>query len=102
MVNAKEDKDGNLTECKERTNVWAWKHPHQADGTVTYTRLEGGVTFDGGKGTISGAFLGCLLMGVISNAMNILGVDNNVQTIITGAIIVAAVVLSNINNIKKK
>lgn len=62
----------------------------------------GGVTFDGGKGTISGAFLGCLLMGVISNAMNILGVDNNVQTIITGAIIVAAVVLSNINNIKKK
>jgi len=41
-------------------------------------------------------------MGVISNAMNILGVDNNVQTIITGAIIVAAVVLSNINNIKKK
>ena len=62
----------------------------------------GGITFDGGKGTISGAFLGCLLMGVISNAMNILGVDNNVQTIITGAIIVAAVVLSNINNIKKK
>ncbi len=62
----------------------------------------GGVTFDGGKGTISGAFLGCLLMGVISNAMNILGVDNNVQTIITGAIIVGAVVLSNINNIRKK
>lgn len=62
----------------------------------------GGVTFDGGKGTISGAFLGCLLMGVISNAMNILGVDTNVQTIITGAIIVGAVVLSNINNIRKK
>ena len=62
----------------------------------------GGVTFDGGKGTISGAFLGCLLMGVISNAMNILRVDSNVQSIINGAIIVAAVVLSNINNIKKK
>ncbi|MEQ2520373.1 ABC transporter permease [Ruthenibacterium sp. CLA-JM-H11] len=62
----------------------------------------GGVTFDGGKGTIGGAFLGCLLMGVISNAMNILGVDTNVQTIITGVIIVGAVVLSNINNIKKK
>ena len=29
-----------------RTNVWAWKHPHQADGTVTYTRLQGDVTFD--------------------------------------------------------
>lgn len=62
----------------------------------------GGVTFDGGKGTSGGAFLGCLLMGVISNAMNILGVDTNVQTIITGVIIVGAVVLSNINNIKKK
>lgn len=62
----------------------------------------GGVTFEGGKGTIGGAFLGCLLMGVISNAMNILGVDTNVQTIITGAIIVGAVVLSNINNIRKR
>lgn len=62
----------------------------------------GGITFDGGKGTIGGAFLGCLLMGVISNAMNILSVDNNVQTIVTGAIIVGAVVLSNINNIRKK
>lgn len=62
----------------------------------------GGVTFDGGKGTISGAFLGCLLMGVISNAMNILGVDTNVQTIVTGVIIVGAVVLSNINNLRKK
>ena len=46
--------------------------------------------------------MGCLLMGVISNAMNILGVDNNVQTIVTGVIIVAAVVLSNLNNLKKK
>lgn len=46
--------------------------------------------------------MGCLLMGVISNAMNILGVDNNIQTIVTGAIIVGAVVLSNINNIRKK
>ena len=31
---------------QERTNVWAWKHPHKADGTVTYTKLEGGVVFD--------------------------------------------------------
>ncbi len=61
----------------------------------------GGVTFDGGKGTISGAFLGCVLMGVISNAMNILQVETYVQTIITGIIIVSAVVLSNINNIRK-
>ncbi|MDR1506789.1 MAG: ABC transporter permease [Treponema sp.] len=62
----------------------------------------GGVTFDGGKGTVSGAFLGCLLMGVINNAMNILKVPTYIQTIITGAIIVAAVVLSNINNLKRK
>jgi ribose/xylose/arabinose/galactoside ABC-type transport system permease subunit len=62
----------------------------------------GGVTFAGGKGTVSGAFLGCLLMGVINNAMNILKVPSYIQTIITGAIIVAAVVLSNINNLKRK
>ena len=43
-----------------------------------------------------------MLMGVISNAMNILQVETYIQTIITGAIIVCAVVLSNINNIKKK
>ena len=46
LVNAKEDADGNLTESAERTNLWAWKHPHRAEGTVTYTKLEGGVVFD--------------------------------------------------------
>ena len=44
LVNAKENADGTFSECKERTNVWAWKHPHH-DGTVTYTRLEGDVRF---------------------------------------------------------
>ena len=44
LVNARENADGSLTECKERTNVWAWKHPHH-DGTVTYTRLQGDVRF---------------------------------------------------------
>jgi ribose/xylose/arabinose/galactoside ABC-type transport system permease subunit len=62
----------------------------------------GGITFDGGKGTVLGAFLGCLLMGVISNALNILRVPTYIQVIITGSIIVAAVVLSNINNIRRK
>ncbi len=42
LVNAKEV-DGVLTECNERTGIWAWKHPHLADGTVTYTRLTGDV-----------------------------------------------------------
>ncbi len=42
LVNAREKRDGTLEECDERTNVWAWKHPH-GDGTVTYTRLAGDV-----------------------------------------------------------
>ena len=46
LVDAKENADGTMSEASERTNVWAWKHPHKADGTVTYTRLEGGVVFD--------------------------------------------------------
>lgn len=45
LVNAKKDENGNLTECRERTGLWAWKHPHQADGTVTYTELKGDVRF---------------------------------------------------------
>lgn len=47
LVRAKEDTDDNITETKERTGMWAWKHPHQADGSVTYKKLEGKVTFDG-------------------------------------------------------
>ena len=46
LVNAKEDENGNLTEYPTRTNLWAWKHPHKAEGTVTYTKQEGGVVFD--------------------------------------------------------
>ena len=46
LVNATEDENGNLTESSTRTNLWAWKHPHKAEGTVTYTKLEGGVVFD--------------------------------------------------------
>ena len=43
LVNVREEDDGTLTECEERTGIWAWKHPHKADGTVTYTRLQGDV-----------------------------------------------------------
>ena len=46
LVNAKEDENGNLTESPTRTNLWAWKHPHKAEGTVTYTKQEGSVVFD--------------------------------------------------------
>ena len=42
LVRAKEV-DGNIVETQERTGMWAWKHPHQADGSVTYSKLEGDV-----------------------------------------------------------
>ena len=47
MVNAVENPDGTLSEADHRTGVWAWKHPHKADGTVTYQKLEGAVVLDG-------------------------------------------------------
>mgnify|MGYP000967795644 CR=1 FL=1 len=46
LVNATKDDNGILHECKERTGIWAWKHVHQADGTVDYKRLTGDVVFD--------------------------------------------------------
>lgn len=45
LVRAKEE-NGVITESKERTGMWAWKHIHQATGETEYTRLEGGVVFD--------------------------------------------------------
>lgn len=45
LVNVKENPDGSFSETGERTNIWAWKHPHQADGSVTYKKLEGDITF---------------------------------------------------------
>ena len=46
LVNVKEE-NGELVETEERTGRWAWRHPHQADGTVTYHELLGDVVFDG-------------------------------------------------------
>ena len=45
LVNAKEE-NGKLTETKERTGKWAWKHTHQADGSVDYRELQGRVVFE--------------------------------------------------------
>ena len=42
LVRAREV-NGEIVECEERTGMWAWKHPHQADGSVTYTKLQGDV-----------------------------------------------------------
>lgn len=44
LVRAKEG-NGVIQECKERTGMWAWKHPHREEGTVTYTKLTGDVRF---------------------------------------------------------
>ncbi len=43
LVNAVKDENGVITESEKRTGLWAWKHPHQADGSVTYTELKGDV-----------------------------------------------------------
>ena len=46
LVNARKDENGNIVECKERPGMWAWKHPHSADGSVSYTELKGDVRFE--------------------------------------------------------
>ncbi len=46
LVNAGYDENGNLSESEKRTGVWAWKHPHSADGSVTYTLLHGDIVMD--------------------------------------------------------
>ncbi len=46
LVNAKRDENGNLVETPERTNLWAWRHFHKADGTVTYTELKGDIVME--------------------------------------------------------
>jgi len=47
LVNVTEEADGTLRESQKRTGIWAWKHPHQADGTITYQKLQGDVVFNG-------------------------------------------------------
>lgn len=46
LVNVRKGENGNIVECKERTGMWAWKHPHAADGSVSYTELTGDVRFE--------------------------------------------------------
>lgn len=47
LVNVTEEPDGTLKESEKRTGIWAWKHPHKAEGTITYKKLEGDVVLDG-------------------------------------------------------
>lgn len=46
LVNAKKDENGNIIETSEHTGMWAWKHPHKAEESVTYTELKGDVVFE--------------------------------------------------------
>lgn len=46
LVNAKKDAGGNIIECEKPTGMWAWKHPHSADGTVSYRELTGDVRLE--------------------------------------------------------
>jgi ribose transport system permease protein len=61
----------------------------------------GGTTLDGGRGSVVGCFLGVLLLGIISNSLNILGVSPFYQNIVLGAIIVFAVIMSNLGRRKR-
>jgi ribose/xylose/arabinose/galactoside ABC-type transport system permease subunit len=72
----------------------AWMMPQEGDGfelDVIAAVVIGGTSLSGGQGSIVGTLLGALIMGVVRNGMNLLAVDYNVQKIIIGAIIIAAV-----------
>ncbi len=62
----------------------------------------GGITFAGGTGSIIGAFLGVFFMGLINNVMNILSINSYYQTMISGLIVVIAVILSNLNQLRRR
>lgn len=63
--------------------------------------IVGGVSVTGGKGSVFGAFLGVIMMGIITNGMNILNVNSYYQNIVLGVFIVAAVIVSNARGVKK-
>ena len=61
----------------------------------------GGVSFEGGRGSVGGAVLGVILLGIVYNAMNILGVTAYFQNIVLGVIVVGAVVFSNLGKVRR-
>jgi len=69
---------------------------------VITAAIIGGASLNGGKGTILGAFLGALFLGILSNALNLLGVDIYWQNLITGVTLVLAIVIDSLSEMKKK
>jgi len=63
--------------------------------------IVGGISVSGGKGSVFGAFLGVILMGMLANGMNILGISSYYQNIVLGIVMVLAVIISNIDKIKR-
>jgi len=61
----------------------------------------GGISITGGKGSVLGAFLGVILLGVLSNGMNMVGIHSLYQDIVLGVIVVSAVIMSNLDKIRK-
>ncbi len=68
---------------------------------VLSAAIIGGVTFEGGRGTVLGAVIGVLFIGVVSNVMTILNINTYWQTALNGVITVAAVIVSNIHNMRR-
>jgi ribose transport system permease protein len=62
----------------------------------------GGASLQGGEGTVIGAFLGCLLMGLITNALNLLGVDVYWQTFVTGGTLLVAVLIDRMGKVRRE
>lgn len=62
----------------------------------------GGISVTGGKGSVFGAFLGVILMGILANGMNILNINSYYQNIVLGVVIVTAVIVSNIDSMRKR
>jgi len=61
----------------------------------------GGVSLDGAKGSVIGAFVGVLLVGILTNGLNIIGISSYYHNTIMGIVMVTAVVLSNMGNIRR-
>ena len=64
--------------------------------------LIGGVSMEGGEGSILGAFLGMLLMALIANALTLFGIDSNLQNVLIGCIMLASVAVDQANRSRQK
>jgi ribose transport system permease protein len=69
---------------------------------VITAAIIGGASLNGGEGSVLGAFLGALFMGILANSLNLLGVDVYWQNLVTGLMLILAVVFDMINEQRKE